>query len=105
MLEELREILNLNKSWNSCVVGVGKLGEAVINYQGFKDEGYLIKVAFDISIPKSKNINNVEIKSIVEEVQEKEFKIELIISGLSDLHFSMILCSKSAISFNSTSSR
>ena len=64
LLEELREILNLNKSWNSCVVGVGKLGEAVINYQGFKDEGYLIKVAFDISIPKSKNINNVEIKSI-----------------------------------------
>ena len=46
------------------MVGVGKLGEAVINYQGFKDEGYLIKVAFDIAIPKSKNINNIEVKSI-----------------------------------------
>ena len=64
LLEELREILNLNKSWNSCVVGVGKLGQAVINYQGFKDEGYLIKVAFDISIPKTKTINDIEIRSI-----------------------------------------
>ena len=64
LLEELREILNLNKSWNSCVVGVGKLGQAVINYQGFKDEGYLIKVAFDITIPKTKTINDIEIRSI-----------------------------------------
>jgi len=64
LLEELREILNLNKSWNSCVVGVGKLGQAVINYQGFKDEGYLIKVAFDITIPKTKIINDIEIRSI-----------------------------------------
>ncbi len=64
LLEELREILNLNKSWNSCVVGVGKLGQAVINYQGFKDEGYLIKVAFDISIPKTKTISDIEIRSI-----------------------------------------
>ena len=64
LLEELREILNLNKSWNSCVVGVGKLGQAVINYQGFKDEGYLIKVAFDISLPKTKTINDIEIRSI-----------------------------------------
>ncbi|MBG73685.1 MAG: redox-sensing transcriptional repressor Rex [Chloroflexi bacterium] len=64
LLEELKEILNLNKSWNSCVVGVGKLGQAVINYQGFKDEGYLIKVAFDISLPKTKTINDIEIRSI-----------------------------------------
>ena len=64
LLEELREILNLNKSWNSCVVGVGKLGQAVINYQGFKDEGYLIKVAFDISLTKTKTINDIEIRSI-----------------------------------------
>lgn len=78
LLDELRNILNLNKTWNTCVIGAGKLGQAVINYQGFEKEGYLIKVAFDISTKKLSNINNIEVRSISEMYQYiKELNIKI----------------------------
>ncbi len=64
LLDELRKILNLNQKWNTCVVGIGKLGQAVINYQGFKNEGYLIKAAFDISLPSRIDNKDIVIKTI-----------------------------------------
>ena len=64
LLDELRKILNLNQKWNTCVVGIGKLGQAVINYQGFKNEGYLIKAAFDISLPSGIDNKDIVIKTI-----------------------------------------
>ena len=45
--EELRSILGLDRNWSSCLVGVGRLGQAVINYPGFVPEGFNIVVAFD----------------------------------------------------------
>ena len=64
LLDELKKILNLNQKWNTCVVGIGKLGQAVINYQGFKNEGYLIKAAFDISLPSRIDNKDIVIKTI-----------------------------------------
>ena len=66
LLDELREILNLNQKWNTCVVGIGNLGQAVINYQGFENEGYLIKAAFDVSIPSNVVNKDIVVKSISE---------------------------------------
>lgn len=45
--EELRSILGLDRNWSSCLVGVGRLGQAVINYPGFVPEGFNIVAAFD----------------------------------------------------------
>ena len=39
LLEELRDILGLNGEWRACLVGVGRLGRAIINYTGFAPEG------------------------------------------------------------------
>ena len=64
LLDELRKILNLNQQWNTCVLGIGNLGQAVINYQGFKNEGYLIKAAFDISLPSRIDNKDIVIKTI-----------------------------------------
>ena len=64
LLDELRKILNLNQKWNTCVIGIGNLGQAVINYQGFKNEGYLIKAAFDISLPSRLDNKDIVIKTI-----------------------------------------
>ena len=66
LLDELRQILNLNQKWNTCVVGIGNLGQAVINYHGFENEGYIIKAAFDISIPSNIANKNIVIKPISE---------------------------------------
>ncbi len=47
LLEELRDILGLKFEWRACLVGVGRLGRAVINYTGFAPEGFSIVAAFD----------------------------------------------------------
>lgn len=47
LLEQLREILGLNGEWRACLVGVGRLGRAIINYTGFAPEGFSIVAAFD----------------------------------------------------------
>jgi redox-sensing transcriptional repressor len=45
--EELQQILGLNRSWHACLVGVGRLGQAIVNYPGFVPEGFTIVAALD----------------------------------------------------------
>ena len=47
LLKELRDILGLTHEWRACLVGVGRLGRAIINYTGFAPEGFKIVAAFD----------------------------------------------------------
>ena len=49
LLERLREILGLDRSWQVCIVGVGRLGQAVLEYGGFAPQGFHTVAAFDIS--------------------------------------------------------
>jgi redox-sensing transcriptional repressor len=44
---ELRAILGLDRQWNAALVGVGRLGRAIIAYPGFRPEGFRIIAAFD----------------------------------------------------------
>ncbi len=81
LLDELRKILNLNQKWNTCVIGIGNLGQAVINYQGFKNEGYLIKAAFDISLPSRIDNKDIVIKTISDmknTIKELNIKIAIV---------------------------
>lgn len=47
LLERLREILGLNTYWNVAVVGVGRLGRAILSYPGFAPDGFRLVAAFD----------------------------------------------------------
>ena len=47
LLEELHQILGLDRSWTMVVVGVGQLGHAVLSYGGFAPQGFNIIEAFD----------------------------------------------------------
>ena len=81
LLDELKKILNLNQKWNTCVIGIGNLGQAVINYQGFKNEGYLIKAAFDISLPSRLDNKDIVIKTISDmknTIKELNIKIGIV---------------------------
>lgn len=44
---ELRSILGLDRQWNAGLVGVGRLGRAILSYPGFRPEGFHIVAAFD----------------------------------------------------------
>jgi len=45
--DELRQILGLDRTWTACLIGVGRLGQAIISYPGFVPEGFHIVSAFD----------------------------------------------------------
>ena len=47
LLERLKEILGLNVQWNVAVVGVGRLGRAILSYPGFTPDGFRLMAAFD----------------------------------------------------------
>ena len=47
LLEELHQILGLDRKWQMVVVGVGQLGHAVLSYAGFAPQGFRIVEAFD----------------------------------------------------------
>lgn len=49
LMEELRQILGLDRSWNMVLVGVGQLGRAILQYGGFGPQGFHVVQAFDAS--------------------------------------------------------
>ncbi len=47
LLDELRQILGLDRQWLMAIVGVGRLGRAILDYRGFIPRGFKIVAAFD----------------------------------------------------------
>ncbi|UCG24268.1 MAG: redox-sensing transcriptional repressor Rex [Chloroflexota bacterium] len=47
LIEQLRQILHLDREWPVVLVGAGYLGHALANYQGFKHRGFEINLVFD----------------------------------------------------------
>jgi redox-sensing transcriptional repressor len=47
LLDELRRILGLNRQWRMALVGIGRLGRAILGYEGFTPQGFRIVEAFD----------------------------------------------------------
>ena len=82
LIEELTNILGLNKQWNSCIVGVGRLGKAIINYPGFVPEGFKIISAFDNDPSMiGKTVNEIQIlpmDKIKSAVKQNDIKIAIL---------------------------
>ncbi len=47
LLDELKQILGLNSQWNVIVIGVGRLGRAILSYPGFTPDGFHLVAALD----------------------------------------------------------
>ena len=67
LLEELHQILGLDRKWTMVVVGVGQLGRAVLSYGGFAPQGFHIIEAFD-SDPEviGERVDHLTIRSVDE---------------------------------------
>ena len=48
LLEELWRILGLDRQWRMALVGVGKVGRAILEYGGFATQGFQVVQAFDV---------------------------------------------------------
>ena len=47
LLDQLRTILGLDREWRLALVGVGRLGQAILGYGGFSPQGFKVVRAFD----------------------------------------------------------
>ena len=62
---ELKEILGLNKRWNVALVGVGRLGTAILGYPGFAPEGFQMVAAFDANREMiGRTVGDLKVRSI-----------------------------------------
>ena len=62
----MQEILGLNKSHSAIIIGGGRIGQALINYQGFSDENVFVKAVFDVTTEHLSGVKGVEVKLIDE---------------------------------------
>ncbi len=78
---ELQQILGLDKNWLMALVGVGRLGRAILDYKGFAPEGFKIVAAFE-SEPNlvGKTVSGVQIEDIADlETSLKDKKVDIAI--------------------------
>ena len=70
LLRELKQILGLNSEWNVAVVGVGRLGNAILNYPGFNPDGFHLVAAFDNNLANvGREVGGVSVQPMVEMAQ------------------------------------
>lgn len=54
--EELGHKLHLKQRYKACIVGLGRLGTALLDYENFQEDGFEIVAGFDCNINKVERI-------------------------------------------------
>ena len=82
LINQLRNVLGLEKEWNCCIIGVGRLGRAVISYPGFPPEGFNIRAAFDDDLSlvgqKVGGLDVQPIKELAKTINDKNISIGIV---------------------------
>lgn len=47
LMEKLRDILKVDRVWEVVIVGMGDIGHALANYNGFNNRGFHVSMVFD----------------------------------------------------------
>ncbi len=88
LLNQIKEILGLNRPWNLGMVGIGNLGSALIRHANFIRHGYNFTAAFDVDpqkvgrrLPNGLMISHLE--ELDEVVKEREVHIGAITTPAS----------------------
>ena len=82
LLTELRKIIGLDQEWNMALVGVGRIGKALLDYGNLALRGFRIVAAFDID-PQliGKRVGKVTIQDVCElsqTVKARDIKIGVV---------------------------
>jgi redox-sensing transcriptional repressor len=47
LIDSLRDILGLGRQWSVFIVGAGKIGTALAQYEGFRRRGFIVSAVYD----------------------------------------------------------
>ena len=80
--EKLGEILGINHKHRMVIIGAGKIGQAVANYQSFSREGFETVAMFDRHPLKNETDNGIPVYDI-EMLEEKAPELDISIAVLA----------------------
>lgn len=82
LLYQISKFLGLTRERNVAIVGMGKLGPALLAYRGFREKGFKVVAVFDNDMRKiGKKIDGLEIQDVdflEREVKDKNIDIGII---------------------------
>jgi redox-sensing transcriptional repressor len=80
--DQLRSILQVDKTWDVALIGAGDLGHAIAHYSGFEGQGFRVVCVFDHNPQKiGRRLGRFEIcdaARLVAKVQAMEIKIAIV---------------------------
>lgn len=77
LIEDINEFLDLNQTKNVIIVGAGRLGQALLNYNQFENEINVV-MAFDKDKSKCNDENILYIDKMAEVIKEMDIHIGII---------------------------
>src|SRR5687767_6177919 len=87
LIEQIRHILHLNRKWDVAIIGAGHVGQALANYGGFVDHGFVIRAIFDVDPRKvGQQINGITVQhqdKMGEEVRRQGIKLAMLATPAS----------------------
>ncbi len=82
LLDELQQILGLDRQWTMALIGVGRLGRAILSYQGFAPQGFRFAAAFDAAASQvGQPINGLvvsDVADLAETLQQQPVDIGIV---------------------------
>jgi redox-sensing transcriptional repressor len=82
LAEQIEGILKVDRVWDIAVVGIGDIGHAVAQYQGFSDRGFQVSLIFDSDQKKvGKQVGSFQVQhssEIIPEIQRANIKVAMI---------------------------
>lgn len=82
LVEQLKQVLKVNREWEVALVGAGDLGSALAHYRGFVNRGFRIACVFDNSPDKiGKTIGEFVVQpteKLAEVIREHNIKIAML---------------------------
>ena len=86
VLSKINEVLGSNEIQQVIIVGAGRIGEALMSYNGFHKDGIKIVAGFDIDLKKIRKSSDVPVKPI-EELADfvKEHNVSVAIMTVPDI--------------------
>lgn len=82
LVEKLRHILHVDRVWEVAIVGMGDVGHALANYNGFADRGFHVEMVFDSDTSKiGSKVGEYEVldaASMPEKIKQHRIKVAMI---------------------------
>ncbi len=82
LIKRLEEVLGQNSVSKAVIIGAGRLGKALLEYNGFSDYGLVVSAAFDVDVEKLGSIGSgkviLSLDTLEDYCTEEDIKIGII---------------------------